>query len=86
VPTAEDVQAVLETPPAPTVAAPRKPGRPNAEVTRARARELIDALPARHLETICAFLTFLVERKGGNSLHESALDVALTGEQPEGDA
>jgi hypothetical protein len=86
VPTAEDVQAAVVEAPAPVAVAPRKPARPHADAARARARELIDALPARHLETVCAFLAFLVERKGGNSLHESAPESSLTSDQPEGGA
>ena len=84
VPTAEEVQATLEDAP-PVAALPtRKAARPHVEAARTRARDLIDALPARHLETVCAFLSFLLERKGGNSLHDSAEPPA--GEQPEGGA
>jgi hypothetical protein len=85
VPTAEDVQAVLEAPIA--TPAPRKATRPHAEVVRARAHDLIEALPVRHLDTVCGFLSFLIERKSGNSLHEeSVADSAASGEQPEGEA
>jgi hypothetical protein len=83
VPTAEDVQAVLEAPPAPVA---RKPVRPHAELARARARELIDALPSRHLETVCGLLSFLIERKAGNSLHENGSEVPPADEQSEGGA
>jgi hypothetical protein len=84
VPTAEEVQATLEAVPPAAATPARKVARPHVEGARTRARELIDALPARHLETVCAFLSFLVERKGGNSLHESS--EPPTSEQPEGGA
>lgn len=83
VPTAEDVQAVLEEPPA---QAPRKVTRPHSEVGRARARELIDALPARHLDTVCGLLLFLIERKSGNSLREDSSESPPSSDQPEGEA
>jgi hypothetical protein len=82
VPTAEDVQAVLEAPP---VAVSRKPARPQSELARARAHDLIDALPGRHLETVCGFLSFLIERKGGNSQYEGASDSQPADELPEGE-
>ncbi len=84
VPTAEEVQATLEVAPPVAPLPARKATRPHVDAARARARDLVDALPARHLETVCAFLVFLVERKGGNSLHDSAEPPA--GEQPEGGA
>jgi hypothetical protein len=83
VPTAEDVQAVLEAPP---VAVARKPTRPQSELTRARAHELLDDLPGRHLETVCGFLSFLIERKVGNSQYEGASDSQPASELPEGES
>jgi hypothetical protein len=84
VPTAEDVQAALEVPLAP--APVRKASRPHAEVLRARAKELIETLPARHLETVCGMLAFLIEGKSGNSLHEGGSEGTPPSEQPEGEA
>jgi hypothetical protein len=44
--------------------------RPPQEGSRARVRELVEQLPARHLETVNAFLSFLIERRSGNALVE----------------
>jgi hypothetical protein len=60
VPSAEEVQVQAE--PA-AVERPSKRPRVVQEVSRARARELVDALPARELELACSFLTFLAERQ-----------------------
>ena len=88
VPTAEDVQASLEAPaaPPPVTTAARKTSRAPSEIMRGRAKELIEALPARHLDTVCAFLSFLIERKTGNSVHDFAADAASVGEPSEGGA
>jgi hypothetical protein len=75
---------VLEAPAAPIARKPVRP--PHAEVARARARELIDVLPSRHLETVCGLLSFLIERKAGNSLHEGGSDAPPADEQSEGEA
>jgi hypothetical protein len=63
VPTAEDVK--LQTDPVALVVdeRPSKKLRGATEGSRARARELVEALPARELELACAFLTFLAERR-----------------------
>jgi hypothetical protein len=79
VPTAADVKVVLPEV-VPTVEVkverPSKKVRSGLEGSRARARELIEALPARHLETACAFLSFLIERKPSHiaSEHEHDAD------------
>lgn len=68
VPTAADVKVgtpELMVEPRVEQQRPLKKARSGLEGSRARARELIEALPARHLETACAFLAFLIERKAG---------------------
>jgi hypothetical protein len=78
VPTASDVKAALPDAlapaPEPRAERPIKKVRGGLEGSRARARELIEALPARHLETACAFLAFLNERRGMLALHDSERD------------
>lgn len=69
VPSADEVQTQPEAP-AP-VERPAKRARPVMEVSRARARELVDALPASELELACAFLTFLTERGRAADARES---------------
>jgi hypothetical protein len=68
VPSADDVKVPTSTEAA--VERPSKRARPVVEVSRARARELVDALPARELELACSFLTFLVERQRAAEAHE----------------
>jgi hypothetical protein len=66
VPSADDVKVPTEV----AVERPSKRARPVLEVSRGRARELVDALPARELELACSFLTFLVERQRAAEAHE----------------
>jgi hypothetical protein len=72
VPSADEVKVPAEAAP---VAAPveRVSKRPRQvlEVSRVRARDLVDALPARELELACSFLTFLVERSRAAETRES---------------
>jgi hypothetical protein len=81
VPTAADVKPALaepiEMPPAPR---PSKKPRSSLEGSRARARELVEALPARHLETVCSFMAFLLERRSSHAATEFDLDADLDGE------
>jgi Uncharacterised protein family (UPF0158) len=71
VPTAADVKAVLPEVVVETrIERPAKKVRSAVEGSRARARELIEAVPARHLETVCSFLSFLIERRAGNAALE----------------
>ncbi|HEX6241446.1 MAG TPA: UPF0158 family protein [Polyangiales bacterium] len=76
VPTAADVKPALsekiESVPIPS--RPVKKLRSAAEGSRARARELVEALPARHLETVCAFMAFLLDRRAGGAEYEPDLD------------
>jgi len=75
VPTAEDVKVatpILEQVERPARAVSR--GRGNSEASRGRLRELLELLPARHLDTAAAFLAFLIERKSANALHETSVD------------
>ncbi|MEO0326046.1 MAG: UPF0158 family protein [Myxococcota bacterium] len=59
VPTADDVVSQVE--PAPKRTPVRRSA--TADALRGRAREVLDALPARELDTALAFLEFLRERK-----------------------
>lgn len=76
VPTAAEVKPTLSE--TLVEARPERPKkvRPPQEGSRARVRELVEQLPARHLETANAFLSFLIERRGGNAVaeHEPELD------------
>jgi hypothetical protein len=82
VPTAADVAPIV-----PEVIVEVRPERPikkaraGLEGSRARARELVEALPARHLETVCAFLSFLIERKAGHVVTEEELEDDATGSE-----
>jgi hypothetical protein len=60
VPTAEEVTVPAEVP---IVERPNPRPRAVHEISRARARELVDVLPASELELACTFLTFLTERR-----------------------
>ncbi len=59
VPTADDVVSQVESAPERT----KGRGSATADATRTRAREILDDLPARELDTALAFLEFLRERK-----------------------
>jgi len=61
VPSAEEVKEQTEAAP-PVVERVTKRPR-TLEVSRARARELVEVLPVRELELACSFLTFLAERQ-----------------------
>jgi hypothetical protein len=72
VPSADDVKVQSETVIERVERVERPSKRPRAaiEVSRAHARELVEALPARELELACSFLTFLSERRGSPAAQE----------------